>query len=123
MATTKGLVITIIAGLVLVGLTLWLTFPTTNPARLGSSPLFPLVLTLALVPLYPLYRLAKGWPHLAYGIAVLGMCLLVTHAAGLSCYVFHIDNPFVEHIFDLSQILCAVGGFLLVWQAARRRHS
>ena len=123
MATTRGLVITILAGLVLVGLTLWLTLPATNAARLGSNPLFPFVLILALVPLYPLYRLAKRWPHLAYGITVLGMCLLVTLAAGLSYYVFHIDNPFVDHLFDLSQIFCAVGGVLLVWQVARRRHS
>ncbi len=121
--TTKGLVITALAALVLIGMTLWLMFPMTNAAKLSSNPLFPFVLIFALLPLYPLYRLAKRWPRFSSGIIALGTCLLVTLAAGLSYYVFHIDNPWVEHLFDLSQILCAIGGFLLVWQAARRKHS
>jgi hypothetical protein len=121
--TTKGLVITISAALVSLGITLWLMLPMTNAIRLGNNPLFPFLLVFLLTPLYPLYRLAKMFPRLTSGIITLVACLLVTLAAGLSHYVFHIDNPWVGYLFDLSQVLSVVSGLLLFWQGVRGRRS
>jgi len=121
LATTKGLVITVSIALVWVCMLLWLILPMSNAARVGSNPLFPFVLApFALLPMYPLYWLAKKWPRFSLGILGVAACLLVTLAAGFLYYVLHFDNLWVERLFDLSQILCAVSSLLLVWQATRR---
>lgn len=126
MAMTKRSVI-VIAMLIAVWMSmlLWLALPSNNAAsKIGSNPLFPLVLTLlALLPLYPLYRLAKAWPQLFWGILALAACLLLTLIVGILHYALHIENALVERMFDLSQVLCLASSLLLVWQAAKKRHT
>jgi hypothetical protein len=120
MATTKGLVITVAVALVLISIFVLLILNMTNAARLSSNPLFSLVLVFGLVPLYPLYRLAKRLPHFSLSIFAVAACLLVTLAAGVFYFVFHFDDPWIEYLFDLCPILWALTGFSLVWQATRR---
>jgi membrane protein YdbS with pleckstrin-like domain len=101
---------------------LWVALPPGSAARIGSSPLFPFVLaSLALLPVYPLYRLAKAWPRLFWGILVLGICLLLTLNIIILQYAFHIDNAWVNRMLDLSQVLCVVSSLLFIWQGVRKR--
>ena len=119
--TAKGSVMVVVIAVALVCLP-WLVLLFGNAAKIGSKPLFPYVVALfVLLPLYPLYGLAKKWPGLRPGLLTLAAYLLVTLVVTFLYYVLHIDNPWVERMFGLSQILFVVAGLLLVWQAARRR--
>jgi hypothetical protein len=122
MVSKRTSFILILITVVWVGMVLWIIFPF-NAGRIGRSPLFPFAMMFfALLPLYPLYRLAKKWPRLSSGIFVLGACLLLTLAIVVLQYVFHVDSPWVQHLLDLSQILCVLSSLLFVWQGLRR-HS
>ncbi len=121
MAKTKSFVLVTLIFAVWECILLWLVLHPGSAAKVGSNALFPfLLLSFAVVPLYPLYRLAKKWPRFSLGILAVAACLLVTLAAGFFYYVLHFDNLWIERLFDLSQALCLVSGLLLAWQATRK---
>jgi hypothetical protein len=102
---------------------LWLALASGGAARVGSNPLFPLVLALfAFSPLYPLYRFSKRWPRFRLGIVILMAGLLLTLVVAFVHYLLHLDGCWVQATFEFSEILCVLSSLLLVWQAARR-HS
>jgi hypothetical protein len=122
MTTTRGFIGVIVTTVIWMCLLLWLVLPFGNAAsKVGSNPLFPFVLgAFAVLPLYPLYRLARRWPRLFSGILTLAACLLLTLVVSILHYALHLESPWVQRMFDLSQILCVASSLLLVWQAARR---
>jgi|SRR5581483_7113962 len=69
MGVKKNSVLVIWAALVVCAAS-WLLLLHGNAARIGSNPLFPCVAAFfALLPLYPLYRLANQWPRFRVGIS------------------------------------------------------
>lgn len=123
MALMKRSIIVIVAGVVLVCAVPSFIFFSGSAARLNDR-LFPLVaLAFFLLPLYPLYRLARKWPRFALGILLLVLAVFLSVAFAFLSYALHIDNFLVQGMFHLGQVLLVVGNLVLVWQAVRSRHS
>jgi uncharacterized membrane protein len=102
----------------------WLLLTHGNSAKVGSHPLFPFVVAFfALLPLYPLYRLVKQWPRLSLGIIVIAANALLCVVLAFLYYGLHVDNVWMDRMFDASQILLLSGCLLLVWQGARLRRQ
>lgn len=121
MAKTKGFVVVMAISAVWECILLWLLVHPGSVARLGNNKLFPfLLMPFALAPVYPLYRLAKRWPRLKWGILSLELSVFLSVAFAFLYYVFRMDNSWVQGMFDLSQVLFIVSSLLLVWQAATR---
>jgi hypothetical protein len=100
---------------------LWLFLNPGGGTRVSSNALFPfLLLPFFVVPLYPLYRLVERWPRFKWGVVVLVLSGFLTVVFAFLYYSFHMNDLWVQRMFDLSQILFVVGNLLLVWQATRR---
>lgn len=99
---------------------LWLTL-TSGAATVVTSPFFPFAIAVfSLLPLYPLYLLAKRWPRFALGIVMLVAGLLLSAVVAFVHYFLHLDGSWVQVMFNLSEILCVLSSLAFVWQAARR---
>jgi hypothetical protein len=123
MRLSKHSIIVIASGVVLVCAVPWFIFLSGNAAKLNNR-LFPFVVTaLALLPLYPLYRLAKRWPRFTSGIFLLVLSVFLSVVFAFLSYAFHVDSSWVQGMFYLSQILLVLSTIVLVWQAVRRRHT
>ena len=123
MGVKKNFVIVTLAVLVACALP-WLLLAHGNAAKVGSNPLFPFVAAFfALVPLYPLYRLVKQWPGFRVGIIVVAANALLCVLLAFLYYGLHVDNVWMDRMFDVSQILLLSGCLLLVWQGARLRRQ
>ena len=121
MGVKKSSIIVILAALVVCMLP-WLFLMHGNGAKIGSHPLFAFVVAFfALLPLYPLYRLVKQWPRLRVGIIVITANALLCVVLAFLYYGFHVDNVWMDRMFDVSQMLLLSGCLLLVWQGARYR--
>ncbi|MGB8063112.1 MAG: hypothetical protein WCF26_14550 [Candidatus Sulfotelmatobacter sp.] len=119
MGVKKSFVIVILAGLVLCALP-WILLAHGNAAKIGSNPLFPSVATFfALLPLYPLYRLANQWPRLRVGIGIIAANTLLCGVLAVLYFGLHLDNVWIDRMFDVSQVLFLSGCLLLAWQGAR----
>jgi len=96
-----------------------------NAAKIESHSLLFLFLVafFALLPLYPLYRLAKQWPGLRAGIMVIAANALLCVLIAFLHYGVDVENIWMDRMFDASQILLPVGCLLLVWQGARLRRQ
>lgn len=119
MDVKKRFLIAILAALVVCALP-WLLLVHGNAAKIGSNPLFPSVVAfLALLPLYPLYKLANKWRHLRVGIGIIVVNALLCAVLAFLSFGFHLDNVWMDRMFEVSQVLLIGGCLLLVWQAAR----
>jgi len=120
MATTRSLIIVILLTVIWLCILVWLVLASGSATKIGSNSLFPFAIgVFALLPLYPLYGVAKRWPRFRLGIVMLMAGLLLTLVVALSHYVLHLEGSWVQGMFSLSEILCVLSSLLLVWQAAR----
>ncbi|MGD1080635.1 MAG: hypothetical protein ABR881_20130 [Candidatus Sulfotelmatobacter sp.] len=98
----------------------WLLLLSGDAARVGGNRLFPWVMAFFFfLPLYPLYRLIKQWPRLRVGIIVIAANALLCVVLAFLLYVFHLDNVWIDRMFDVSEVLSLSGCLLLVWQGLR----
>lgn len=98
----------------------WLLRVHGNAAKIVTHPLVPFaVVFFALFPLYPLYRLANEWPRLRLGIVIIAANALLCGALAFLYFGLHLDNVWVNWMFELSQVLLIGGCLLLAWQGAR----
>src|SRR5581483_4110488 len=119
MGVKKNSVLVIWAALVVCAAS-WLLLLHGNAARIGSNPLFPCVAAFfALLPLYPLYRLANQWPRFRVGIGIIAANALFCAVLVFLYFGLHLDNVWINRMFDVSQVLLFSGCLLLVWQGAR----
>jgi len=122
MAKARTFTIVVVLTVIWLCLLLGLILAPASAAAVGSSLLLPFGLVLfAFLPLYPLYTLARKWPHLSLGIFMVGSCLLLTSVVAFAHYLLKLDGSWVQAMFEVSEILFAASGVLFVWQAARRR--
>ena len=120
MGVKKRSVIVILAALVVCVLPPWLLLVHGNAAKIGSSPLFPSVVAVfAVLPLYPLYRLANQWPRLRVGIGIIAVNGLFCAVLAFLYFGLHLENVWVNRMFDVSQVLLLSGCLTLAWQGAR----
>jgi hypothetical protein len=119
MDVKKRSVIVILAALVVCALP-GLLLVRGNAAKVSSNPLFPSVVAFfALLPLYPLYRLANRWPRLRVGIGFIAVNALLCAVLAFLYFGLHLDNVWMNRMFEVSQVLFLGGCLLLVWQGAR----
>jgi hypothetical protein len=119
MGVKKNSVLVILAALVVCAVPSLLLLHG-NAAKIGSNPLFPSVAAFfALLPLYPLYRLANQWPRFRMGISIIGTNALLCAVLAFLYFGLHLDNIWINRMFDVSQVLLLSGCLLLVWQGAR----
>ena len=118
MGVKKRSVIVIVAALVVCALP-WLLV-RDNAAKIGSNHLFPYAVGFfAVLPLYPLYRLANQWPRFRVGIGIIAINTLLCGVLAILYFGLHLDNVWMDRTFEVSQVLFLGGCLLLVWQAAR----
>ena len=118
MGVKKRSVIVILAALVVCMLP-WLLLVHGNAAKI-SDPLFvSMAAFLALLPLYPLYRLVNQWPRFRVGIGIIAVNGLLSAVLAFLYFGRHLDNVWMDRMFEVSQVLLLCGSLLLVWQAAR----
>ena len=121
MPKTKSFVLVMLIIAVWECILLWLALHPGSVAKVVSGALFPfLLLPFFVVPLYPLYRLARRWPRFKWAIALLVVSVFLMMVFAFLYYAFQMDNLWVMRMFDLAQILLIVSNLLLVWQATRR---
>ena len=121
MAKTKSFVLVMLIAAGWECILLWLVLHPGGAAKVGSNALFPfLLLPFFVVALYPLYRLVERWPRFKWGIALLVLSAFLTVVFAFQYYWFHMDDLWVQRMFDFSQVLFVLGNLLLVWQATRR---
>ena len=98
----------------------WLAINPNGPRTIAHNrPLLFVLASAALVPIYPLYLLAKRWRRFAKGIAVLAGGLVLTTVFVVAHYLLYRDDVWIRGVFDLSQALCVLASLMLVWQAAK----
>jgi hypothetical protein len=109
--------------LIFVGWTLLaLIFAVLGVHKIGSSPIFPVaVVVLTFFPLYPLYRLAVQWPRFRLGLVSAMAGLLASAVAAIAHYFLRIDEPWVDLLLTLGEILFFISSVLLAWQGLRSR--
>ena len=91
-----------------------------NASKFGRSPLFSSVAAFfALLLLYPLYRLANRWPRFRVGIGIIAANTLLCGVLAFLYFGLHLDNLWIDRMFDMSQVLLLSGCLLLAWQGAR----
>ncbi len=99
----------------------WLSVDPIGPRAIARNrPLLFILAFAALVPIYPLYLLAKTWRRFAKGIFVLTGGLVLTLVFVVAHYLFHLDDVWTRGVFNLSQALCFLASVMLVWQAVKR---
>jgi|ERR1035437_746485 hypothetical protein len=112
------LALVLLVGLACFSLLTWLIFSPNITESLGKSRVFPFgVALLSLVPLYPLYRLAKKWPRFSVAIALLVAGLVLTLIFVIAEYALHIENEWVHDLLNVSEILFLLCSILFVWKA------
>jgi hypothetical protein len=118
MGVKKRSVMAIMAAL-LVCMLPWLLLVHGNAARISDPIFLSVAAFLALLPLYPLYRLANQWPRFRVGIGIIAVNGLLCAVFAFLHFGLHLDNLWMDRMFDASQVLLLSGSLLLVWQAAR----
>ncbi|MFZ0416901.1 MAG: hypothetical protein WAM04_02265 [Candidatus Sulfotelmatobacter sp.] len=120
MSVKKRSVFVILAAALVVCALPWLLLVHGDAAKIGSNPLFPSVVAFfALLPLYPLYRLANQWPRFRVGIGIIAVNGLLCALLAFLYFGLHLDSVWLNRMFDVSQVLLLGGCLLLVWQGAR----
>ncbi len=116
----KGSVFVILAAALVVCALPWLLLVHGDAAKISGNPLFASVVAFfALLPLYPLYRLANRWPRFRVGIGIIAVNGLLCAVLAFLYFELHLDNVWMNRMFDVSQVLLLSGGLLLVWQGAQ----
>jgi hypothetical protein len=119
MGVKKHSVLLVLAAVVVCALP-WLLLVHGSAAKIRSNRLFPsMVAFFALLPLYPLYRLASQWPRLRVGIGIIAVNGLLCAVLAFLYFGLHLDNVWMNRLFEVSQVLLLSGCLLLVWQGAR----
>jgi len=119
---TKRLTIVVVLTAIWLCLLLGMILVPGSAAEVGNSSVFPFAMILfACLPLYPLYSLARKWPHLTIGIFMVGVCLVLTSVVVIAHYLLKLNGSWIEATFTLSEVLFIASSALFVWQAVRRR--
>jgi hypothetical protein len=121
MAAKRKSILFIVMILVGWGVLAW-TAAAIGINKIGSSPAFPfIVVLLALSPVYPLYQLAAQWPKLRIGLVSVVVGLVIAAIAAIAHYFLRIDQPWVDYMSTLGEILFFMSSLLLAWQGLRSK--
>ncbi len=118
MGVKKSSVVVILAALVVCALP-WLLLVHGTAAKISDPFFASMAAFFALLPLYPLYRLANQWPRFRVGIGIIVVNGLLCAVLAFLPFGRHLDNVWMDRTFEVSQVLLLCGCVILVWQGAR----
>jgi hypothetical protein len=118
---TKNSKIIVLFAFLMTGFITWLSFTPGAAAKIASIKPLPILLAvLGLSAIYPLYLLARRWPHLRVGIGMLVVSIILSVIVAFLLYSFQRDGFWVHGLLNLSQVLFVLSNMFFVWQSVRR---
>jgi hypothetical protein len=97
----------------------WLAVSHEHVAKIPHKALLIPLSILAVLAIYPLYRLKKSWPVFAWGINLVLASLLLTICSLVGLWIGF--SGWSELLEDLAEALFFVGTVILVWRAATKK--
>lgn len=97
----------------------WLAVSHERVAKIPHTALLIPLSLLAVLAIYPLYRLEKSWPAFAWGINFVLASLLLTICSLAGLWIGF--SGWTELLEDLAEALFFVGAVILAWKAVTKK--
>jgi hypothetical protein len=106
------------------GALVWFALHLSALAKLEKGTIFTVTIgAFCILPLFPLYGMARRWPQLRIGI-ILAMCSLISTLVVDVVFCFYHDiSTWTEQIVDLQEIVLIGGAIALIWCGAKMRRK